>query len=178
MRTMDQKYKTLIPLIIIFFIFGAVVGYLAHQPATTEKIVEKTVYINRTIEVIKEVTPTPVLTAPTPAATLEIQDFTVKSYDPSIDIPSRTIELTNWRANPDTLTIHPGDSVLFKITDSSLQSSMTFILNRSYTKDLGTTGFAYAVFNKKGTYNFESIIPSSDPTIDPRIYAQGTITVY
>lgn len=178
---MDQKYKTLIPLIIIFFIFGAVVGYLAHQPAT----IEKPVYINRTVEVIKEVTPTPALTAPTPAltaptpaATPEVQGFTVKNYNPSVDVPSRTIEFTNWRANPDTLSIHPGDSVLFKITDSSLQSRMTFILNQSYTKDLGTTGFAYAVFNTKGTYNFKSIIPSSDPTINPRTYAEGTITVY
>lgn len=175
---MDPKNKTLIPLIIIAFVFGAVIGYLAHQPETIQKTVEKPVYVNRTIEVVKEVTVTPAQTTPAPTPTPEIQDFTVKNYDQSKDRPSYTIELTNWRANPNTLFNHPGDSVLIKITDTSLDSPMTLIINKTYTKNLGTSGAVFVTFNKKGTYDFKSIIPSSDPTIIPRTYAEGKITVY
>lgn len=177
---MDPRNRTLIPLIIIF-IFGAVIGYAAHKPETIVKVE----YINQTIEKIVEVTVTPALTAPIPTATPEItatpkipDDFTVKSYDPATDTPSQTIELKNQRANPDTLSIHPGDNVLIKINDYSLQSPMTLtFLNSSYTKNLGTSGAVYVTFNKKGIYGFESFIPSGDPTILPKPYAKGTITV-
>ncbi len=175
---MDPKYKTLIPVVIIAFIFGAIIGYLAHQPETIEKLIEKPVYINRTIEVIKEVTVTPAQTTPAPTPTPPAQDFTVKNYDQLKDRPSYTIELINQRATPNTLSIHPGDSVLIKITDTSLDSPMTLIINQTYQKNLGTSGAVVATFNKKGTYDFKSIIPSSDPTIIPRIYAEGKITVY
>ncbi len=175
---MDTKNKTLIPLIIIAFIFGAVIGYLAHQPGTIEKTTEKPVYINRTIEVIKEVTVTPAQTTPAPTPTLQAQDFTVKNYDPSKDKPSYTIELNNYRATPDTLSIHPGDGVLIKITDTSLYYPMALIINQTYQKNLGTSGAVVVTFNKKDTYDFKSVIPSSDPTIIPRTYAEGKITVY
>jgi len=177
---MDPKNKILIPVIIISFVLGSMIGYIVHQPET----IEKPVYINNTVEKIVEkivkvpVTPVPALQTPTPTVTPEIPDFTVRSYDPEKDKPTRTIELTNWRANPAELSIRPGNTVLIKITDTSLQSPMTLTLNSSYTKNLGTSGFVYVTFNKKGTYNFKAIIPSGDPTIFPRTYAEGTITVY
>ncbi len=178
---MESKYKTLIPLIIIFFVLGAVVGYVAHKPKTIEieKPVEKIVYQNNTVYVTVTPTPTPIATATaTTTATPAISDFTVKNYDTSTDIPTATIELTSNGANPSSLSIRLGDTVLIKITGYSSQSPLTLILNATYSQNLGTSGAVVVTFNKKGTYRFEGNIPSNDPNIKAKIYAEGTITVY
>ncbi|MCZ7396347.1 MAG: hypothetical protein ABOK23_08205 [Candidatus Methanoperedens sp.] len=178
---MDPKNKTLIPLIIIFFIFGIAVGYVAHKPVTIEKIV--------TVTVTPIPTPTPTPTSspaptpsPTPAQTAapNVSDFIVKDYfNPSIDIPTYTIQLRNFGyADPNSLYIHQGESVLIKITDTSLAYPMTIILNSSYSKNLGVSGAAFVTFNNKGKYSFKAIIPSSQIGTNPRTYAEGTITVY
>jgi hypothetical protein len=163
-KIMDPKYKTLIPLVIIFFIFGVVIGYVAHKPETVEKIITVTI------------TPTPT-PAPTPTPTPTISDFTVKIYEPSIDIPTKTIELTKRGAEPDAMSIRSGDTVLIKITDSP-QSPLTVILNATYSRKLGTSGAVVVTFNKIGTYSLKAIIPSGDPNILPTTYATGTISVY
>lgn len=180
---MDPNNKTLIPLIIIFFIFGIVVGYVAHtpQPQTIEK--------NVTVTVTPVPTPPPTLTqtlTPAPTQTLTptataaqiVSDFVVKIYDPSKDTPTNTIELTSNGANPNTLSIRPENSVLIKITGYSSQSPLTLILNNTYSRNLGTGGAVVVTFNKRGTYNFKAIIPSGDPNILPKTYAEGTIRVY
>lgn len=178
---MDPKNKTLIPLIIIFFIFGMVVGYAAHKPQTIEKPVEKIVYQNTTVYVTVTPTPAPIVTA-TPTATAiatpAISDFIVKNYEPSKDTPTKTIELTSNGANPNTLSIRPDDSVLIKITGYSSQSPLTLLLNNTYSRNLGTGGAVVVTFNKKGTYSFKAIISSDDPNILPKSYAEGIITVY
>ncbi len=178
---MESKYKTLIPLIIIFFIVGVAVGYMAHKPKTIEieKPVEKIVYQYVTVTP----TPTPIVTATktpteTPTATPLISDFTVRNYDPSTDTPTKTIELINRRANPSDMTISPGDTVLIKIKDYSLTSPLTLILNSTYPKNLGTSGAAFITFNNKGIYTFKAVIPSPDPNILPWTYGEGTITVH
>lgn len=183
---MDPKYKTLIPLIIIFFIFGMVVGYVAHKPQTIEieKIVTVTVTPVPTASPTLTQTPTPTPTptqTPTPTATVAptVSDFIVTTgYDPSKDTSTKTIELTSNGANPRTLSIRPGDSVLIKITSYSSQSPLTLILNATTERNLGTSGAVVVTFNKKGTYSFKAIIPSGDPNILPKSYAEGTITVY
>lgn len=178
---MDPKNKTLIPLIIIFFIFGIVVGYAAHKPQTIEieKIVEKEKIVTVTVTVTPA--PAPIVTATATAtaiATPAISDFTVKNYDSSKDTPTKTIELTSNGANPSTLSIRPEDSVLIEITSYSSQSPLTLILNNTYSRNLGTGGAVVVTFNKKGTYSFKAIISSDDPNILPKSYADGTITVY
>ncbi len=183
---MDPKYKTLIPLIIIFFIFGIVVGYVAHKPQTIEKIVTVTVTpIPTPIPTLTQTptpTPTPTQTPTSTAiATPAISDFTVKNYDPSTDTPTKTIELTSNGANPSTLSIRSDDSVLIKITGYSLQSPLTLnltSLNMSQERNLGTSGAVVVTFNNKGIYSLKAIIPSPDPNILPKTYADGTITVY
>lgn len=180
---MESKYKTLIPLIIIFFIIGVAVGYVAHKPVTIEKIVTVTVTPIPTPTPIT--TPIPTLTptstpipTPTPTATPVISDFTVRNYDPSTDTPTKKIDLVNRRANPTETPIHLGDTVLIEITDSSLTTPLTLILNSTYSKNLGTSGAAFITFNKKGTYTFKAIVPSPDPNVLPSTYGEGTITVY
>jgi hypothetical protein len=176
---MESKYKTLIPLIIIFFVVGVAVGYVAHKPKTIEieKPVEKIIYQNNTVYVT--VTPTPIVTATATAiAPPLISDFTVRNYDSSTDTPTKTIELVNRRANPNEMTIHSNDTVLIKITDYSLTSHLTLILNSTYSRDLGTGGAVVITFNNKGIYTFKAVIPSSNPNILPWAYGEGTITVY
>lgn len=176
-KIIDPKNKLLIPLIIVFFVFGVVVGYVAHKPETVVKIE----YVNQTVEKIVEkiievtVTPTPTLT-PTPALTPAIMDFTVKGYEPSKDAPTKTIEITTRGAVPDTLSVRPGDTVLIKITTPP--SAVTLILNATYSRNMGTSGAVVVTFNKKGMYSFKAIIPSGDPNILPTTYGEGTITVY
>jgi len=172
--------KTYIPLIIIFFIFGVVLGYIAHKPAT----IEKPVYINTTVEKIVEkvvqVTATPTSTATaisTPVETPAISDFTVRNYDPSTDVPTWTITFRNRIVDPNALSVHPGDTVLIQIKDDFLQNPLTLILNASYQKNMGTGGAIIVIFNKKGTYSLKAIIPSGDPAILPQDYSQGTISV-
>lgn len=180
---MDPKYKTLIPLIAVFFVFGIVVGYAAHKPETIEKIE----YINRTVEVIVTVTPTPTTLTPTtptptPVATPTISDFTAKNYDKSTDKPTKTIDLVNRRANPDDVSIYPGDTVLIQITEYTLQTPLRLnitSLNMSHERTLTYGGAsAYITFNNKGTYRFKADALSSDPNILPWTYAEGRIVVY
>jgi len=175
---MGSINRIYIPLIIMFFIFGVVVGYVAHKPETIVKIETPVPTPTPTPTPIPTPTPTPTPTeTPTPTPTPTISDFTVKNYDPFKDTPTYTIKLRNWRADPDTLTIRPGDTVLIEIADISLSSPMTLILN-SYSKNLGISGAVVVTFNNKGRYGLKAIISSTDPTILPRTYAEGTITVY
>lgn len=178
-KIIDPKNKTLIPLIIIFFILGVVVGYVAHKPETIEKIVT----VNVTVTPIPTPTPaqTPIPTTtptptPTPAVTPAIMDFTVKNYEPSKDAPTKTIDITTRGAVPDTVSVRPGDIVLIKITTPP--SAVTLILNATYSRNMGTGGAVVVTFNKKGMYSLKVIFPSSDPNIQPTTYAEGTITVY
>jgi len=177
---MESKNKMLIPLIIGVFIFGVIVGYVAHKPVTIEKNVEKTV----TVTVTETPSPTtgPALTltpTPTQITIPTISDFTIKnSYDPAVDTPTYTVLLRNWRADPKDLSVRPGDSVLIKITNNMESYRMMLLFNSSYIKDLGTSGFAYFTFNKKGIYNFKVTIPSNDPNVVPRTFAEGKISVY
>jgi len=172
---MDPKYKTLIPLIIVFFVFGVAVGYAVHKPETIEKFE----YVNQTVEKIVEkiievtVTPTP---TPTPIVTPALPDFTVKNYEPSKDIPTKTIELTTRGAAPGTVSVRPGETVLIKVVTP--QNPVTLILNATYSRNLGTSGAVVVTFNNKGMYSFKAVIPSGDPNILPTTYAEGTITVY
>ncbi|MFZ3058182.1 MAG: hypothetical protein WA102_00460 [Candidatus Methanoperedens sp.] len=178
---MESKYKTLIPLIIIFFIVGVAVGYVAHKPKTIEieKPVEKIVYQNNTVYVTVTPTPTPIATAiATAIATPAISDFTVRNYNPSTDIPAKTIELTSNGAKPSSVSLHPGDALLIKITGYSSESPLTLILNYTYRRNLGTSGAVIVIFNTKGSYNLKAEVPSGDPNILPKSYAEGTISVY
>lgn len=177
---MDSTNKILIPLIIVFFIFGVAVGYVVHKPEPIVKIVEKENITTVTVTVTPTPTLSPIQTpTPTPVATPTVSDFIVKDYyDPSKEIPTYTIQIRNWNVDPNTLSIRQGESVLIKITDTTLLSSMTLILNSSYQKELGTSGAAFVTFNKKGMYSLKAILRSSDPTIISRTYAEGTISVY
>lgn len=178
---MDAQYNKLIPIIIIVFILGVAVGYAVHKPEIQ--------YINKTIEktVVVTVTPTstPTLTqtltptlSPTPTATPTVSDFTVKVYNPSTDMPTKTIEFVAGHAQPDSMSVRMDDIVLIKITSYPYQSPLTLILNNTYSKDLGTSGAVIVNFNNKGTYSFKGIISSDDPNILPLTYGEGTITVY
>ena len=180
-KIMDPNNKTLIPLIIVFFVFGIVIGYAIHKPPPieTEKIVE----MDKIVTATATATPTtaPIVTATATAAATAapaISDFTVKTYDPSKDTPANTIELTSNGANPNAISVRPGDSVLIKITGYSSQSPLTLILNATEERNLGTSGAVVVTFNNKGIYSFKAIIPSGDPNILPKTYAEGTIRVY
>jgi hypothetical protein len=177
---MDSKNNTLYPLIILFFLLGIVVGYVIHKPETRTEYVNKTIEVESTptikeVEKIVYVTATPTYVAP--AATAVVANFSVKVYNPDTDMPTNTVELTNRRFNPQTLSISMGRAVLIKISDSSLQSPLTLILD-SYEKSLGTGGAVVVTFNKKGTYNLKAIIPSGDPNVIPQTYGEAAITVY
>lgn len=176
--------KTLIPLIIVFFIFGVAIGYVAHKPATIEKIVTVTVTPVPTPSpsptATPSSTPTPT-TSPTPTVTPTVSDFIVKDYyNPSTDIPDATVTFDqNNNVIPSPVSVHPGQSVLIRITSQPLRYQLTLILNNSYQKYLGGSGgAAFVTFNKEGTYPFKGVIPSSDPSISPKTYAEGTINVY
>ncbi len=178
---MDPKYKTLIPLVVIFFIFGIAVGYAAHKPKTIEKIE----YVKNETIVTVTVTVTPIPTqtlspTPSPTATVtpEISYFTIKNYDPSTDIPKYTIHLRNWAADPATLSIRPSDTVLIKISDTYVPSPLEIILNNTDRRKLGTSGAVVVTFNKRGTFNLKAMLVSDDPNIVSKQYAEGTITVY
>jgi len=185
LKVMENQNKLSIPLIIVVFFIGIVIGYAGHEPKTIEKIeykdrpVEKIVYQDRIVEVTVTVTPTPT-PAPTPVATAApvISDFSVKYYEPSKDNPTKTIELTNNRAMPDSLSLHKGDTVLIKITDSSLQSPLTLIFNSTDTKNLGRSGAVVVTLNNLGTYTFKAIYPANYPGSISESYGEGTIIVY
>ncbi|MBU4220982.1 MAG: hypothetical protein KKD46_01235 [Euryarchaeota archaeon] len=173
---MEPKDSTFYPLIILFFILGLVMGYVIHQPGTEIK------YINTTIEVpvekIVETTASPTSTASTIAPTsTQVPDFEVRNFDPEKDKPERTIELVNWQAMPDQISIRPGQIVLIKVVNYPEQSPPNFIMD-TYERKLGTSGMIVITFNKIGTYEYKAIIPNEDKSILPKTYAKGSIRVY
>ncbi|MCE8422381.1 MAG: hypothetical protein J5U16_00435 [Candidatus Methanoperedens sp.] len=179
---------------------GLIIGYAVHRPAIIEQIkyvnvttvstetpaIEETIIpatltpiVTLTVTPIVTLTVTPIVTPPAPTAmqTPTPSDFMVKRYDPATDKPTRTIELKNYRANPDTLSIYLSDSVLIELIDTSLQNPVTLIFNSTVMENLGTSGKRLVTFNKKGTYTYRAIISQSDPAIIPGEYATGTIIV-
>ncbi len=180
---MESKERTFYSLIILFFVIGLVIGYLIHQPETEIR------YINNTIDVTKEVpkvvgTTAEVTAAPTAAATTSaptstpVPDFEVKIFDPEKDKPAQTVELVNWKAIPDYVSMHPGETVLIKVVNyPDNQDSPKFRMG-SYEKILGTSGMIVIKFNNRGTYDFTVIIPNNDPSISPVTYAKGSIKIY
>ena len=184
----ERKHYTLIALVIVFLLFGAIIGYVVNTPASVEEPVatptatpivdEPVATITATPDAVATtVAPTPTEVEPTETPLLE-PDFTATIYNPETDKSTKTIEFTSRGAEPNTLSIRPGNSVLFTITDYTVQSPITFILNSSYEKNLGKSGAVVVTFNNKGTYDFKAIIPSGDPNILPKTYSEGTITVY
>jgi hypothetical protein len=125
-----------------------------------------------------EVTASPTSTAqsPTPTPT-QVPDFEVKIYDPAKDKPSETIELINWKAMPDKISIPLGNTVLIKVVNYPDRPKPEFIMG-SYKQILGTAGQIVVKFNKKATFNYEVIIPNEDPNTLPLKYAEGSIRVY
>jgi hypothetical protein len=174
-KFMDAK-KSLYPLIVVFFILGLVIGYAIHKPETIEKIQ----YVDRIVTATA--TATPVTTSQTatasptptesPNATAIAPDFTVKNYDYSKDKPTVTMVLANMAVNPNSVRIRIGETVLIKITDISLQSPLTLVLNLSKRINLGTRGAVMITFNTKGTYRVQAEIPSDDPAIIPKVYTE------
>ncbi|VVB84432.1 Uncharacterised protein [uncultured archaeon] len=176
---MDSKNNTLYPLIILFFLLGIVVGYVIHKPETRIEYVNKTIEVASTptikeVEKIVYVTATPTYVAP--AATIVTANFSVKVYNPDTDKPTNTMELTNRRFNPQTLSIPTGGTVLIKISDYSLQSPLILTLD-SYEMSLGTSGAVVVTFNKKGIYNLKAVISSGDPNVIPQTYGEAVVTV-
>ena len=182
---MDAKDNTLYPLIILFFLLGLVVGYVIHKPVTEEKIQIVNQTVNETpivkeVEKIVYVTVTP--TSAVPAVTTPVSNnFSVRTYDPATDTQLTTMELNNGRFTPDTVGISSGTAISIKITDLSLQNPLILSIYPSdppYTRDLGRSGAVVITFNKKGTYYLKAVITSGDPNIQPKVYGQGTVTVY
>lgn len=175
---MEQKDSTFYPLIILFFILGLVIGYIIHQPQTEIKYINNTIEVPALVKAGVEVTASPTSTTPvkTPETT-QAPDFEVKTYDPAKDKPDQIIELTNWQAKPDSLSLRMGETVLIKVVNYPDQPDPRFIMG-SIERKLGTAGMIIVKFNKIGTYDFKAIIPNADPTINPRTYAEGSIRVY
>jgi len=190
-----SKHYTLIALVIVFLLFGAIIGYVVNKSANVEEpvvtppatpvIYETAAATTATPDTVETtVAPTPTQVAPT-ATPPQVPDFTHKAYDPAVDKETRTIEFRNNDARPYTISIRPGDSVLFKITDttSTGQSIFTLVItsgNRSEKINIGKSGaMTLFTFNNTGTYTFQAIIEADDPTINPRKYGnEGKIAVY
>lgn len=185
---MKLNSKILVPLIIVLFALGLVIGYVIPKPPTIEEpramptpapIPEPTL-IPTPIPTPMEtpvVTPVPTPLPETPVPTPSISNFTVKGYNPDIDNPTATIEFVNKVARPVTASVRPGETVLFIIKDYTIQSPLTLVLDTT-ERDLGTTGAAVVTFNLKGTYSYKAIFRSNDPYILPRTYAEGSVYVY
>ncbi|MDD5615491.1 MAG: hypothetical protein PHH85_04750 [Candidatus Methanoperedens sp.] len=180
---MESKERTFYSLIILFFVIGLIIGYLVHQPGTEIRYINNTIDVTKevpkVVETIGEVTaaPTPIATTSAPAST-PVPDFEVKIYDPAKDKPAQTIELVNWKAMPDYVSMHPGETLLIKVVNyPDYQDSPKFIMG-SYEKILGTSGMIVIKFNNRGTYDFTVIIPNNDPSIKPVEYAKGSIKVW
>lgn len=175
---MDPKYKTVIPLLIGFFIFGVVVGYVAHKPETIETIVEK----ERIVTVTVTVTPTPV-----PQQTEEI----VPKESPVVQVPdiikldgtfvaARTITIKGPRyggIDPNPTSLRQNEIALFKLYEI-FQYQKAMLQIGQYNFEIKPLGGVFLKFTEKRTYNYKVIIPSNDPNIQPITYAEGTITVY
>lgn len=180
---MESKERTFYSLIILFFVIGLVIGYMMHQPGTEIRYINNTIEIPTVVEKIVEVTasptsPTsPTSTTPAPTST-PVPDFEVKIFDPEKDKPAQTIELVNWKAMPDYVSMRPGETVLIKVVNyPDYQEKPKFIMG-SYEKILGTSGMIVIKFNNRGTYDFTVIIPNNDPSINPVTYAKGSINIY
>ncbi len=175
---MESKDSTFYPLIALFLLLGLVIGYMIHQPDTEIKYVNNTIEVPKTVEKRVEVIASPTSTAMTPAPTsTQAADFEVKIYDPEKDKPTTTIELTNWRAIPDQISIRPGQMVLIKVVNYPDRPKPEFFMG-SYNKELGTAGQIVATFNKIGNYEFRVVIPSDNSGTLPTEYAKGSIKVY
>jgi hypothetical protein len=176
---MDSKNNTLYPLIILFFLLGIVIGYVIHKPETRIEYVNKTIEVQSTptikeVEKIVYVTAAPTYVAPT--TTVVMANFSVKVYNPDTDKPANTMELNNYRFNPQTISIPTGSAVLIKISDYSLQSPLMLTLD-SYKTNLGTSGAVVVTFNKKGIYNLKAVISSGDPNVISQPYGEAVVTV-
>lgn len=179
---MDKKDDTKLYILIIgFFALGLVIGYIIHQPGSEIKYINNTIEssVAKTVEVTASPTASTTATATTSAPiSTPAPDFEVKIFDPEKDKPAQTIELVNWKALPDYISMHPGETVLIKVVNyPDYQASPKFIMS-SYEKKLGTSGMIVVKFNNRGTYDFTVIIPNSDPSISPVTYAKGSIKVY
>ena len=186
----DPKHYTLIGLIIVFLAFGMIIGYVVNKPAPSEEAIttptatpeeETTAIPTATPDAVETtVAPTPKEIEPTETPLQEL-GFTYKTYDPAVDKETRTIEFINGDARPYSASIHPGDSVLFKISDttSTGQSIFTLII-KSEKIIIGKSGaMTLVTFNIKDTYTFKAVLESNDPNINPTPYGkEGTIAVY
>lgn len=173
---MEPKDGTFYPLIILFFILGLVIGYVIHQPGTEIRYINNTIEVPMVVEKKAETTAAPTATTPAPTST-QVPAFEVRIYDLEKDKPTETIELINWKAMPDQISIRPGQTVLFKVLDYPSRAPPNFIMG-SYERKLGTAGMIVATFNKIGTYDFRVVIPSDNPGTLPTEYAKGSIRVY
>jgi hypothetical protein len=175
---MESKDSTFYPLIVLFFVLGLVIGYVIHQPETQIKYINNTIEVPTIVEKTVGVTASPTSTAQTPTPTsTQVPDFEVKIYDPEKDKPTKTIEINNWQAVPDQMSIRPGQTVLFQVVNYPQRAPPNFIMG-SYERKLGTAGQIVITFNKIGTYDFRVVIPSDNPGSLPTEYAKGSIRIY
>ena len=175
---MESKDTTFYPLIVLFFVLGLVIGYVVHQPESEIKYINSTIEVQKNVENSREVTISPTSTATTPAPTFtQVPDFEIKIYDPEKDKPPEIIEIVNWQAMPDLLSIPLKNTVLIKVVNYPDRPAPYFIMG-SYNEKLGTAGQIVIKFNKKGTFNYKVTIPDDDPNILPVTYADGSIRVY
>ncbi len=176
-KIMESKDKLFSSLIILAFIVGIAIGYFVHQPGTETKYINNTVEVPKIVEKIAETTASPVGTTAQPAS-IQVPDFEIKIYDPDKDKPDETIKLENWRAVPPQLSIRAGKTVLITVLNYPGQELPPWFIMGSYNKLLGSNGMIVIKFNKTGTYEYKAVAPNTDPSILPRTYAEGTITVY
>lgn len=179
---MDLKNNTLYPLLVLFFVIGLVVGYVIHQPGTEVKYVTNTVEVPKIVEKIVEMnaTPTPAAAEATPVPTA-VPDFEAKIYDPAKETPTYEIQIIDWDAKPNKISLRPGETVLFKVVryPGDLQPP-EFVMGSYHNPNIGTAGQIIIKFNKAGTYNFEVNVPPADKNqgILPTPYAKGSVMVY
>ncbi len=185
---MDPKYNTLIPLIIIFFIIG-IAGCVTQKPIATPTPAPSPTPVPTTAPTPTP-SPTPIPTASPMPTPIPASDFVIKdSYNPDTDTPDATIIIEGYdTVNPTQVGIHPGQSVLIRITSQSLTSPIALNLYDAAgcspclnppPKFLGTSGAAFVTFYNKGTYKFNTVIPSGDPYIAPTPFTTNrTIIVY
>lgn len=178
---MESKERIFYSLIILFFVIGLVIGYLMHQPGTEIRYINNTIEVPeevpKVVETIGEVIAAPTVTTSAPTFT-PVPDFEVKIFDPEKDRPAQTIELVNWKAMPDYVSMRPGETVLIKVVNYPADQEVPKFIMGVYQKILGTSGMIVIKFNNRGTYDFSVIIPNNDPSINPVTYARGSIRVY
>jgi hypothetical protein len=177
-KIMESKERTFYSLIILFFVIGLVIGYMMHQPGTEIRYINNTEVpkeVPKVVETIVEVSPTSATPAPT---STPVPDFEVNIFDPEKDRPTQSIELVNWKAIPDHVSMHPGETVLIKVVNyPDNQEKPKFIMG-SFNQTLGTAGMIVIKFNTKGDYDYNVMIPNNDPSINPVTYARGSIKIY